>query len=103
MANIPGGWSETKDATPQIQKICDEVRILVQEFTGKTYEVYRAVKYRNQIVAGENFLIKVFVGEEGFLHLCVFQELPCKGGESVLCGVEQHRQKDDPLVLFVSN
>lgn len=35
-----GGWSDTKDATPKIQKICDEVNFsLPSFFTTSTHKI----------------------------------------------------------------
>ncbi|XP_078018798.1 cystatin-B-like [Epinephelus lanceolatus] len=98
---MPGAWSETKNATDEIQKICDQVKGPVEAIADRKYTVYRAVKYRSQLVAGENFLIKVDVGED-YDHLSVYRKLPCDGGEVVLRGVEQHRTKDAPLVPFTN-
>lgn len=37
-----GGWSDTKDATPEIQKICDEVNFsLPPFFTTSTHKIPR--------------------------------------------------------------
>ncbi|XP_059183216.1 cystatin-B-like [Centropristis striata] len=103
MANIIyGGWGGTQDATNETQKICDQVKGQVEKTTGNNYRVYVAVKYRNQIVAGENFVIKVHVGGEDYIHLSVFLELLCNGGKAELRGVEQHTTKDSPLEPFVN-
>ncbi|XP_027131506.1 stefin-C-like, partial [Larimichthys crocea] len=59
MDKLVGGWSETKDATEEIQSICDEVKCQVEEKTNKKHGIYKAVKYRSQLVAGMNYLIKV--------------------------------------------
>ncbi|XP_051266571.1 cystatin-B-like isoform X1 [Dicentrarchus labrax] len=99
MANIKcGGWSETMEATEDIQKICDQVKPLVEQKTNKIYMEFRAVEYRSQIVAGTNFLIKVHVGGEKYIHLFVFRALPCYGGGIELCKVQEDKTKEEPLV-----
>ncbi|XP_042366664.1 cystatin-B-like [Plectropomus leopardus] len=99
MACLVGQWLTTKDATEETQFICDQVKDQVLALTGMNYVAYTAIQYRNQIVAGENFLIKVDVGED-YNHLSV-QHLPkVSGDEFVLRGVEQHRAKEDPLLPF---
>uniref|UniRef100_A0A3B4XM95 Cystatin-B n=1 Tax=Seriola lalandi dorsalis TaxID=1841481 RepID=A0A3B4XM95_SERLL len=94
MTNMPGGFTDPMDATEEIQKICD------QKNTKKVYEEFRAVKYTSQVVNGTNYLIKVHVGGHIYLHLKVYQTLPCDGGQVVLRGVQEHKTEDDPLVPF---
>ncbi|XP_041817727.1 cystatin-B-like [Chelmon rostratus] len=100
MACIVGGFGETLTATEETQKICDQVKPQVEERTSKIYVEFRAVKYRLQIVAGENFLVKVHIGGVNYIHLFVFRALPCNGGGVELSGVQQHKTKDDPLEPF---
>ncbi|XP_044031691.1 cystatin-A1-like isoform X2 [Siniperca chuatsi] len=100
MADIPGGFTETRNATEEIQKICDQVTCQVEDKTKKKYVEFRAVKYRSQVVAGVNYLVKVNVGGCSYLHLKVFQNLPCYGGEIVLRGVQEDHHEEDPIVPF---
>ncbi|XP_030254241.1 cystatin-A1-like [Sparus aurata] len=92
-----GGWSETRDADKETQWICDQVRSLVQGETNKIYQEYRAIKYRIQVVAGTNYLIKVCVGGPSYIHLSVFQALPCYGGYLGLTGAQEDKTQDNPL------
>ncbi|XP_038584364.1 stefin-C-like [Micropterus salmoides] len=94
-----GGFSETQNATGDIQKICDQVKSQAEGKTNKKYKEFKAVKYRSQTVAGQNYLIKVHVGGSGYLVLKVFESLPCNGGAVTLQGVKDH-QKDAPIVPF---
>ncbi|XP_049912508.1 stefin-C-like [Epinephelus moara] len=102
MATDMGGWSETKDATEETQKICDQVKVEVEKQTGN-YRVYKAVKYRDLVLCGgTHYLIKVNVGED-YDHLSVNQAAGL--GYQVppsLRGVEQHQTKDAPLVPFTN-
>ncbi|XP_047468133.1 cystatin-A-like [Mugil cephalus] len=97
---IPGGYSETEPATEEIQRICDEVKVQVEEQTKKKYEVFTALHYRSQVVAGTNYLIKVNSGPSSHLHVTVFEALPCHGGQKSVSGVEEGHTKEDPLVPF---
>ncbi|XP_023122075.2 cystatin-B-like [Amphiprion ocellaris] len=97
---VCGGYSKTKDATEEIQKICDEVKSLVEKKTNEIYEEFIAVKYRDQVVAGMNYLIKVHVGGSSYLHITVWKKLECDGGMIQLTGVEKGHTKDDPLEPF---
>uniref|UniRef100_A0A3Q4I4T5 Cystatin-B n=1 Tax=Neolamprologus brichardi TaxID=32507 RepID=A0A3Q4I4T5_NEOBR len=92
--------SVSATADEQIQKICDNVKNQVEKETHENYVEFHAVEYRSQVVAGANYLIKVHVGGTSYLHLMVWQRLPCDGGQDALTGVQQHHHKDDPLVPF---
>ncbi|XP_044195635.1 leukocyte cysteine proteinase inhibitor 1-like isoform X3 [Thunnus albacares] len=96
--SVPGKFSETKDATKETQKLCDQVKPEVEKKTGKKFKEYVAVTYREQIVAGTNFLIKVHVGGVQYIHLSVFEALD---GTVELNGVQENHTKDDPLVPFL--
>ncbi|KAF3836554.1 hypothetical protein F7725_029112 [Dissostichus mawsoni] len=77
-----GGWTRTEDATQQICEGSSGAK------TNQNYVVYKAVQFRSQLVAGTNLSIKVFAGEEDYIHLSVFQQLPCDGGKVELRNVE---------------
>ncbi|XP_041823521.1 cystatin-B-like isoform X3 [Melanotaenia boesemani] len=95
-----GEYGETTDATEETQMLCDQVKTAVEEKTGKCVDEFKATKYRSQVVHGINFLIKVHVGGENYIHLHVFRALLCDGGLIQLVAVEQHKTKDDPLEPF---
>uniref|UniRef100_A0A671WCQ8 Cystatin-B n=1 Tax=Sparus aurata TaxID=8175 RepID=A0A671WCQ8_SPAAU len=94
---ICGGWTETRDADKETQWICDQVKSLVQGKTNKIYQEYRAIKYRSQVVAGFNYLFKVCVGGPSYIHVQVYQALPCHGGHLWLSGVQEDKTHDEPL------
>ncbi|XP_026199456.1 cystatin-B-like [Anabas testudineus] len=97
---MTGEWSGTEDSTEEVQKICDEVKPDVEKMTNKTFEEFTAKKYRHQIVAGTNYLIKVHVGGSSYIHIQLFQSLPCNGGALNLFGVQENHTENDPLDLF---
>ncbi|XP_017262278.1 cystatin-A1-like [Kryptolebias marmoratus] len=98
-----GGWSEVEPATDDIQKICDTVKSQVEGKTNRTYEEFKAVAYRKQVVSGMNYLIKVHVGGSDCLHIYVYQS-PLQAGktETKLKRVEQHKDEDplDPILPY---
>ncbi|XP_073344166.1 cystatin-B-like [Pagrus major] len=95
-----GAWSHTKYADKETQWICDQVRNLVEGKTNKIYQEFKAALSRDQLVNGTNFLIKVRVGERNYIHLQVYQALPCHGGHLELSGVQGEKTQDDPLEPF---
>ncbi|XP_006869415.1 PREDICTED: cystatin-A [Chrysochloris asiatica] len=97
---IPGGLTEAKPATPEIQKMVDEVKPQVEEQTNETYEKFEAVIYKTQVVAGVNYFVKVQVGDEKYVHLKIFKSLPGGNQHLELSDVQTDKCKDDELVGF---
>ncbi|XP_074477393.1 cystatin-B-like isoform X1 [Sebastes fasciatus] len=85
-----GGISSPDEANEDIQKLCDSVKVQAETLSGKTYEVFRAISYKRQTVAGTNYFIKVHVGDEDYVHLRVYEKLQCYGGDIELSGMQQN-------------
>ncbi|XP_044836994.1 stefin-C-like isoform X1 [Mauremys mutica] len=96
---IPGGFTETKPATPEVQKIADQVKPQLEEKDKKPYPVFVAITYKSQVVAGTNYLIKVSVSNSNdeCVHLRVFQSLPHENEGPSLTSYETGKTKNDPL------
>ncbi|KAK5601344.1 hypothetical protein CRENBAI_000956 [Crenichthys baileyi] len=93
-----GGWTEVKPATEETQKICDMLKNQAEEkWTNQSYEIFKAIEYREQSLAGRNFLIKVHAGGSEYLHIYAFQS-PLQEGQikTLLKRVEKHKE-GDPL------
>lgn len=76
-----GGFGGAKDADAEVQTIADSVKQQTEQKLGKTFAEFKALKYKTQVVAGTNYLIKVQVGADQYVHIKVFKALPCNGGE----------------------
>ncbi|XP_038149714.1 stefin-C-like [Cyprinodon tularosa] len=96
-------WSDTKFATGDIQELCDVVKSKVEDQTGKVFENYKALFYREENMLVLHYLIKVYVGDDDYLHLWVFQSISTGIFEIGLRGVQQHHKWDDPLKPFDEN
>uniref|UniRef100_A0A8C0W142 Cystatin domain-containing protein n=1 Tax=Castor canadensis TaxID=51338 RepID=A0A8C0W142_CASCN len=66
------GLSEARPATPEIQEIADRPQL--EEKTNETYQEFKAVQYKSQVVAGANYFIKV-IGNGPYIHVRVFRGL----------------------------
>lgn len=71
-----GAPSATQPATAETQEIADKVKSQLEEKENQKFAVFKAVSFRQQVVAGINFFIKVDVGDNKFVHLKVFKALP---------------------------
>ncbi|XP_005071579.1 cystatin-A [Mesocricetus auratus] len=97
---IPGGLSEARPATPEVQEIADQVRAQLEEKTNEKYEKFEAIEYKTQVVAGVNYFIKVDVGNSQYVHLKVYKGLPGQNEGLQLSGYQTDKTKDDELSYF---
>ncbi|KAM9225842.1 cystatin-A [Dugong dugon] len=97
---IPGGLTEVKPATPEIQEIAIEVKPQLEEQTNRTYEEFEAVEYKTQVVAGLNYFIKVQIGDNTYIHLKIFKSLPGENQSLTLIGYQTGKSKHDELKSF---
>uniref|UniRef100_A0A8C3EZP8 Cystatin B n=1 Tax=Chrysemys picta bellii TaxID=8478 RepID=A0A8C3EZP8_CHRPI len=95
-----GGLTGVQPATAETQQVVDEVRLQVEEKEGKKFEVFTAVEFKTQVVAGINYFIKVHVGNEEFLHLRVFKSLPHENKPLSLSSYQSSKTKHDELTYF---
>ncbi|NXQ85704.1 CYTA protein, partial [Nyctibius grandis] len=97
---MPGGLSETKPATPEVQRIVDEVKPQFESRENRTYDIFKAIVFRTQVVAGINYFIKVQDCEDSYVHLRVFQSLPHENEGPSLVSFQTGKTRDDPLTYF---
>ncbi|XP_042304310.1 cystatin-B-like [Sceloporus undulatus] len=95
-----GGTSEAKAATAETQQLAQQVKAQVEEKEGKNFDVFTAVEFKTQVVAGTNYFIKVHVGNDEFLHVRVFQSLPHENKPLTLTGYQSKKAKHDELAYF---
>ncbi|KAM7128088.1 cystatin-A [Ciconia boyciana] len=97
---MPGGLSEAKPATPEVQHIVNEVKPQFESRENRTYGIFKAIVYKTQVVAGINYFIKVQVSDAVYVHLKVFQSLPQENQGPSLVSFETGKTIDDPLTYF---
>ncbi|XP_040921924.1 cystatin-B-like [Toxotes jaculatrix] len=100
MPMICGGTSGAQDADEKIQTICESMKPHAEQKAGKAYEVFIAKSYKTQLVSGTNYFIKVHVGGEEYIHLRVYEKLPCHGGGLELSSMQQTKTHQDPIEYF---
>ena len=92
-----GGFGQPMDANGDVQNIANEMKQQTEQKLGATFTQFEAVKFKTQVVAGTNYLIKVKVGPEQYVHIKVWKKLPCYGGELNLSEAEGGKTLADPL------
>ncbi|XP_049680972.1 cystatin-A [Accipiter gentilis] len=97
---MPGGLSETKPATPEVQHIVNQVKPQFESKENKTYDTFKAIVYKTQVVAGINYFIKVQVCDDNYVHLRVFVGLPHENQGPSLVSFQTGKTRDDPLTYF---
>eukprot|EP01092_Planopodium_desertum_P006976 TRINITY_DN286_c0_g4_i1.p2 TRINITY_DN286_c0_g4~~TRINITY_DN286_c0_g4_i1.p2 ORF type:complete len:111 (+),score=32.22 TRINITY_DN286_c0_g4_i1:46-333(+) len=92
----PGGLKEPKPADADAQHAIDAVKAALEAKDGKKYEVFKAVSYTTQTVAGVNYFVKVNVGSE-HIHVRVFRDL---SSHYSLHSAQHGKSATDPIVYF---
>ena len=92
-----GGFGQASDADAEVKNIAKQVKQQTEQKLGKTFTEFEAVKYKTQVVAGTNYLIKVKVGSDQYVHIKVWKKLPCNGGELSLSEAQDGKTLADAL------
>ncbi|KAH7639367.1 cystatin-B [Dermatophagoides farinae] len=93
---------------PESSEIDDKIRAMVKKFQPKVEEKlgrklsrFEPVKIRTQLVAGINYYVKCHIGDDQYVHLRIYEPLPCMAKEPELTAIHPDIKKlDDPLEYF---
>ncbi|XP_071415546.1 cystatin-A-like [Pithys albifrons albifrons] len=97
---MPGGLSDTKAATPEVQHMVNQVKPQFESRENRKCPMFTAIVYKTQVVAGINYFIKVEVSKTDYVHLKVFKSLPHENQDLSLVSFQTGKTKDDPLTYF---
>ena len=92
-----GGFGQAKPADEEVKKIALEVKPQVEQRANGSFQVFEAVSYTTQVVAGTNYKIKVKIGDNQFVHIKVFKPLPCANLPLEVLEVEPGKKLGDAL------
>ncbi|KAM4796321.1 leukocyte cysteine proteinase inhibitor 1-like [Rhinophrynus dorsalis] len=98
--HIVGGLGTTHKANSEVQAICDKMKPDVEKQCGKKFGTFEATEYRCQTVAGTNYFIKICVGGDNYVHVCVYESLPHDGNKLNLKGCQHGKTKHDKIEFF---
>ena len=92
-----GGYTpENKPATPEVQKMVDDLVGHVNTHLGTSYTALKAHHFQTQVVAGTNYMVKVSSGNE-YVHLEIFKPLPHTGQPASLTKAQGGKTMACPL------
>ncbi|XP_014869553.1 PREDICTED: cystatin-A-like [Poecilia mexicana] len=93
-------WTKVNFSTAAVHVICDQVMLNVMKETGKNYKEFKAVFYMKSVIY-KNYVIKVYVGNEKYLHLSVGLSASPSGEQVVILkGVQKDHKWNDDLIPF---
>ena len=92
-----GGFGNARPADDKVKAIALEMKPKVEQALGATYSTFEAVQFTTQVVAGTNYKIKVKVGEGKYVHIKVFEPLPCNNQPKELLSQEADKTLQDKL------
>ncbi|XP_041352657.1 cystatin-A-like [Gigantopelta aegis] len=99
MAVLCGGATPMKEATEEVQEICNKIRAELEEKVGKTFSDFKATHFSSQVVAGINYFVKVSIGDAKYLHVKIYKPLP-RQGEASVTDYQLDKTADEPIGYF---
>lgn len=96
LKSMPGSWSDTQPANSDTQTLIDQVKSEVAKKENYPLAPYKAISFKSQVVAGMNFIVKVQVNTDKYIHLKIFQPLP-ESGQPILENIQNGQTVDDDI------
>ncbi|XP_053311259.1 cystatin-A [Spea bombifrons] len=95
-----GGLGAAKPATPEIQELCDSVKVQAEAKCGANFSTFEAVEYKTQVVAGTNYFVKVFIGGDKYAHVRIYQALPHAQQGPTVHSCQLDKSREEEIVHF---
>jgi len=96
---IPGGHTEVKPITPDLQAKAQSIQSLAESKLGEKFEKFEATEYRSQVVAGTVYHFKVLVSDADAVHLKIFEPLPCTKNPMQIMGIQKAKKEDELIPM----
>ena len=94
---MPGGLGDVKEVDEEVTILAINMKEQVEENLGETFDIFEPILYTTQVVAGINYIIKVHVGNEKFVHIKIHVPLSVTNSPNVLLECESNMTLYDPL------
>ena len=95
---MPGGFSDdVREVDEDVKIIALNMKERVENTLGETFDIYEPVLYTTQVVAGTNYIIKIHIGDEKFIHIKIYVPLPIYNSPNELLECEPDMTLIDPL------
>jgi len=72
----------------------------IRKYTHREFSQLRAINFRRQSEFGTNYIVKVYVGSNEYIHVRFLRPLPCSGHGLKLGAVKTKKTLDDPITAF---
>ena len=94
---MPGGLGDVKEVDEEVTILATNMKEQVEENLGETFDIFEPILYTTQVVAGINYIIKVHVGNEKFVHIKIHVPLSVTNSPNVLLECESNMTLYEPL------
>ena len=92
-----GGFGGAKNADNNVQALVDSHKSDVESKLNEKFDTFEAVSYKTQVVAGTNYLVKVKVGDNKYVHIKIWKRLPHEGETTELTEASGNKTEDSQL------
>ncbi|OTF77018.1 hypothetical protein BLA29_012611 [Euroglyphus maynei] len=99
---ICGGIApESAEIDPNVREMVKKFQPKVEQKFGRKFQRFEPIKIRTQLVAGTNYFVKCHIGGDDYVHLRIYEPLPCMSKQPELIAIHPEMKKlNDPLDYF---
>ncbi|XP_070568093.1 cystatin-A-like isoform X1 [Ptychodera flava] len=92
--------SMSQPATEEVQELLNKIQSEVEESVGLEFDVYVAKLYITQVVNRINYFVKVYIGNDEYIHVKFHKGFQMTDSMVTLIAVQDNKRKDDELIYF---
>merc|ERR1711991_164565 len=96
-----GGLSEIKKKDDKVQKMINDLKKDIETKLEKQVSLLEVHSYKTQVVAGVNYFVKVNLGENEYIVVRCFEDLPHNKNSVKLIAIEKNKKESDPIDYFI--